>query len=151
MTLIRPVMIEDLPNMAEGARVFYDSSRFLVGFKLDRFCAFWKGLIEAGSGVIFGLFDGQRVCGAIGAIMCPDPYSGELQCGELFWFCLPEYRGQGVKLLKTLERWAKIQGCSVMRMVHLADSMPEKLERVYGRMGYELVEKHYQKLLEPAA
>ena len=32
-----------------------------------------------------------------------------------------------------------------MRMVHLMDSMPEKLARIYKRLGYEQVETLYSK------
>ncbi len=143
---VRAAEICDLPKMAEGARQFYASSRFLRKFEIERFCSVWKGFIEGGHGVIFAAFDEDgSPCGALGGLTYPDLYSEETHAMEFFWFMMPGYRGEGMKLLKMFEQWAKDRGCALVRMAHLSDSMPEKLERVYCRMGYTLVESQFQK------
>lgn len=145
---IRPAVVEDLPRMAECARQFYASSKFLKRFELERFCSAWQGFIESGAGVIIGLFDEDgTVRGAIGGLAFPDLYSGDLQATEFFWFVMEGSRGHGMKLLREFEKWAHLKGCTCLRMAHLSDSMPAKLEHVYGRLGYVLAEKQYVKEL----
>lgn len=134
--------------MAEAAKAFYSSSRFLKNFDLDRFCSAWKGFIESGAGVIFGLFDEEGIVrGAIGGLCFPELYSGELHASEFFWFVMEGYRGDGMKLLRAFEAWAREKNCTLIRMAHLSDSMPAKVEQVYGRLGYVLAERQYVKEL----
>lgn len=141
--------VADLPKLAACAEEFYSRSRFLHGFDLSRFVAMWTGLLESGSGVIFALQDDSgEITGTIGGLAYPDPYSGELIATEFFWYAREGHRGAGLKLYREFERWAIAQGCSQLRMVHLLDSMPEKLERVYRHLGFEAVETHYTKDLK---
>ncbi len=133
--------------MAQCAEEFYASSAFLRGFDIERFVASWTQFIEAGLGVIFILDDGERTRGAIGGIKFPDLYSGALTGMEMFWHVSKDVRGQGLHLYKSFENWARENGCVLLQMVHLADSMPEKLERFYKRQGMQLMEVRYQKEL----
>lgn len=144
---IRKAETADLGRLDQCAREFYSSSKFLRGFDLERFTAFWMGLIQSGTGVVFLLIDGNEVAGTIGGVIYPEPYSGELVATEFFWFVRPELRGGGVKLYRAFEAWARDRGASQLRMVHLLDSMPEKLERAYTHLGFEPAEIHYTKEL----
>lgn len=146
--VIREAAVFDLPKMADSAKEFYSSSKFLRGFSIEKFCSAWKGFIESGIGVIFGLFDEEgKVRGAIGGICYPDMHSDEIHASEFFWFISDGYRGDGLKLLRAFERWAESKQCAVIRMAHLSDSMPDKLQRVYARLGYALAESQYVKEL----
>ncbi len=64
---------------------------------------------------------------------------------ETFWFVAPEHRGIGIRLFNAFEKWAKDNQCSKTAMIHLTDSMPERLEQLYLKRGYRLIEKHYVK------
>jgi GNAT superfamily N-acetyltransferase len=130
--------------MGACAREFYAASRFLRTFDLARFTAMWTGLLASGAGAIFVLDDGE-IRGAIGGVAYPDIYSGELTATEFFWFVSEAHRGGGIRLYRAFERWAKAKGCARIRMVHLMDSMPEKLQTVYERLGFEAAEVHYSK------
>jgi len=144
----RAMTVGDLPKAADCAREFYASSKFLRRFDIDRFSSAWTGFIESGAGVIFGLFDEEgNLQGALGGICFPDLYSGELQASEFFWFVKEEHRGRGLDLLRSFEEWARAMGCACIRLAHLMDSMPDRLERVYERRGYVLAEKQYVKEL----
>ena len=146
---IRQAAIKDLPDLAEGALMFYATSKFLKNFRLDRFIAIWTKMLETGTGVIFSLYDGPVGVGAIGGVVYPDLYSGHLVATEFFWFVVPEYRGKnGMELYWKFEHWALAQKCKEIRMVHLMDSMPDRLATVYKRLGYEAAETHYVKSLE---
>ncbi len=143
---IKPICRFKLRALAAGAREFYASSKFLRSFEIDRFVEFWRPILAAEIGVIFVAEDDGEIIGAIGAMSHPDPYSGELVVQEFFWFVRPGHRGSaGLRLYEALEFWARQKGAKVMRMVHLMDSMPEKLSRVYKRLGYEQVEILYSK------
>ncbi len=146
--MIRQATVEDLPRMESAARAFFASSRFLRRFDMDRFIRAWAALLSSGTGVIFALFDRDEVCGAIGGVVYPDINTGELIASEFFWFIRPGSRGDGLRLYRAFERWARTQACRQIRMVHLTDSMPDRLARVYRRLGYLPAETHYVKELE---
>jgi GNAT superfamily N-acetyltransferase len=132
--------------LAQGAKEFYASSQFLRKFDLDRFCTFWKNMIEKEMGIIFVAMEDEEIIGAIGAMIHEDPYSDEKIVHEFFWFVRPDHRGTaGIRLYKQLEKWAREKGANIIRMVHLMDSMPEKLSRFYGAMGFAAVETVYSK------
>jgi len=149
--MIREATPEDLSLLEPLARQFYAESRFLDGFSGERFEAIWRELMASGRGVIFLLLDGGQVAGGLGGVMYPEPYSGAGVATEFFWYVGAGHRGSGMKLYWAFEEWARRKGCSQIRMVHLTDSMPEQLSRVYGRLGFEAAETHYVKALSKGA
>lgn len=143
--MIRQAIIEDLPRLHECAKEFYASSEFLERFELGRFTSNWAQWIAAGLGAVFIAEEKGEVLGTIGGLMYPDPYSGDRIATEMFWIVRKEKRGPGLKLYRAFEAWARANHCDQIRMVHLLDSMPEKLERVYTHLGYKAAEVVYTK------
>ncbi len=137
--------VADLPKMAECAAEFSRSSRLIRPFEMARFQALWTSLIESGTGAIFSLVDAGRIVGFIGGVVYPEPYCDELIAQEFFWFVQGEHRGQGLRLYRAFEQWAREKGCAQIRMAHLSDLMPEKLKRVYALLGFKEVETSYAK------
>jgi GNAT superfamily N-acetyltransferase len=144
-TTIRTARIEDLPRCETFAREFYAASQFLNKLDMSRFVSNWTQWLESGIGVMFLAEENGEIIGGLGGVKHPEPYSGELIASEFFWFVRQAHRGAGLRLYKAFESWAREQGCSYIRMVHLLDSMPEKLNRVYERLGFQPVEVHFQK------
>ncbi len=144
-TTVRIAEVADLPRIEPCATEFYAKSAFLKTLKMDLFCEKWAAMIEAGMGVIFLLEVGGHVEGIFGGVQFPDLYSGELIATEFFWYVREGHRGAGMKLFRAFERWAVERHCTQIRMVHLMDSMPEKLERVYRGLGFIPAEIHYVK------
>jgi GNAT superfamily N-acetyltransferase len=101
--------------------------------------------VADGRGVVFAAKQDGKNVGGLAAIRTIDINGGFPLAVELFWFILPEHRGGGMLLLDAFESWASEQGCEKMAMIHLSDSMPDVLQKVYERRGYELVEMHYVK------
>lgn len=68
---------------------------------------------------------------------------------EMFWFCLKEYRGnlENIKMFKIMEDYAKNNDIGYIQMIHLCDSMPEKMEKFYKKKGYKMLQKCYNKEL----
>jgi GNAT superfamily N-acetyltransferase len=145
---IRPATVEDLASLEPLAREFYASSQVLKRFDTDLFVQTWIRLLDA-NGVIFLLEDGSSIVGALGGVLYGDPYSGDAIATEFFWFVAQRARGGrgGLQLLKAFEGWARDRGALEIRMVHLLDSMPEKLARVYKHFGFQPIEVHYSKEL----
>ena len=150
---IRQATTSELEAVADLAGEFYSSTRFLRVFDKARFVQLWTGFIEAGTGVIFAIYDGDKVGGAIAGIMYPEAYSGEDIAQEFFWFIRSDYRGtiRSIKLYHEFERWAREKGASEVRMCHLMDSMPEVVSSFYDRLGYAAAEVVYVKALDASS
>ena len=143
--MIEKLDIEDLGQLATIADNFYSSSEFLNDFDMETFKASWSTLLNSDMGVIFVSRKNGEITGTLGGCKYPDVNSGELIATEFFWFVNPESRGEGLKLLKTFEKWAHDEDCKKVIMVHLSDSMPDKIKHIYERFGYKAAETHYIK------
>ena len=88
-----------------------------------------------------------KVVGCLGFIMSTDLHSGEPIAIETFWFVDPAFRGQGYgnELFDAFEETAKRKGAKKVAMIHMSDSFPDILEKLYMKRGYRLLEKHYIK------
>ena len=140
---------ENMPTIFKG---FEQDSKF-IKVDLDYSDKTYRDLIGRGVGQIFLLFDDDTgdLVGGLGCIKAPDLHSGDMIAIETFWYVLPQCRNKmlGMELLFTFEQWAKEEGCTKVAMIHLADSAPESLEKLYLTMGYRLLEKHYIKEVQP--
>jgi GNAT superfamily N-acetyltransferase len=142
--IIREAAIADLPAMEPAAQAFYASSKELHHFRIERFVNVWTNLIHAGSGVIFLAEADGKIEGAIGGVIHEDLYGGqELIAEEFFWFIQPGSRGDGIRLYRRFKDWAIQHGAAELQMVHLSDSMPDKLARFYKHEGYSLIEMRH--------
>jgi len=106
----------------------------------------YESMIRRGAGCMFILLsDGGDMIGGLGCIKAPDLHYDRIIAVETYWYVMPEYRGVGMLLMEHFEKWAKANGCDAVAFVHLSDSMPEILEKVYEKRGYTLIEKHFLK------
>jgi GNAT superfamily N-acetyltransferase len=146
-TAIKQASVEDLWSLVPLAEMFRLETDNAKHFDSERFVSFWDSMLESGVGVIFILQDEDGPSGAIGGVKYPEPYSGDLIATEFFWYCKPSKRGDGLWLYGEFEEWARREGCTEIRMVHLSDSMPERLRKVYRHWGFSEIETHYAKEL----
>lgn len=79
--------------------------------------------------------DGPR--GMLGMFTYAHPFSGERVAYGLVWWVDPEVRGDGVRLLRAAEAWAKKRGAVVVQMA--APNGGETGE-IYERLSYHPVE-----------
>ena len=115
-----------------------------VSYKKEIFLENWTKILESGLGIILLLPDNK---GFLGGLKYPDINTGVLSAVETFWFVTDSARGQGLRLLRNFEKWAKDNDCRQIIMVHLADLMPDAVRKIYLRMGYNKLETHYIKRL----
>lgn len=145
----RQIALSEIDILLPLSREFYSSSRFLVEFDIEKFRQIWTQLMNADMGVILVIEEGGEPVGALGGFVHAELYSSKVVAEEMFWFASKEKRGVGVKLYRAFENWARLRGAETLQMVHLMDSMPEKLSNFYAHMGFEPVEMRYSKRLTP--
>jgi len=142
MTQIREADLSDLDVIvALGLRFASESvyaDRMRVTEAGIRQTATW---LLNGPGTIFvSLYDGEMV-GMIGVTLLPHFLSGMLYGAEVFWWCNPERRGHGVRLLRRAESWAKAQGARFFQTTAPTDDVAD----IYTRLNYRKIEVGFQK------
>lgn len=142
--MIREAVLADVPRLVEMGCRFVRDTPYVEDIpanpdQLDRLA---RWLIDGGGIVLVSERDGT-LTGMIGAVRFVHPMSGQATVSEVFWWVEPEARGDGVKLLKRVERWAREHG--VERMTMIAPT-PE-VGRLYNRLGYHATETSYVRTL----
>lgn len=145
MTTIEKANKDTLYEVAKLAKAYETDYTEFVTVDVEYSYRTYLEFIEKGHGCAFVLKINDQVVGGISGLKFPDINSGIMTAVECFWFVKEEHRGAGLQLLAFFESWAKEQGCKRMALIHLVDSFPDVLEKVYLRRGYRLVEKHYVK------
>lgn len=99
------------------------------------------GLLASPDAVIYVAEAGGTVVGMMGLMRYEHPMSGEPTASEIMWWVEPDARGSGVRLFRVGEAWAKATGATVIQMI----APSPEVERFYTRVGYEPVERTYQR------
>ena len=144
--MINKATVDEILAVITMAKNFEDHTDFVL-VDVEYATKFYVNLIGKDGGVIFVIKKDGKIVGGIGGLIGPDLHYPRMIAVETFWFVLPEYRGEGMKLLDAFEQWAKENKCDCVAMIHLADSHPKALEKIYKRKGYQLIENHYLKVL----
>lgn len=137
--MIREAAVEDIPRLLAMGERFAVKARLAdhVGYDSASMAATFKLLIEGGHPVFIG------ESGAIGGTCTPHVFNHAHICvQELFWW---SEGGEGMRLLRALENYARERGAS-LRLCHMEAIEPDKLDRVYRKLGYQLVERGYVKV-----
>lgn len=141
--MIRPATKSDVPRMVEMGRRFRAETSYdeALTDNPKQMTVLAEKLV-AGDGVLLTERDG-KVVGMIGYLLHDHFISGEKFAGEVFWWTEPEYRGEGVKLMREAERRAKEAGAVKMQMI----APTEQVAKVYERIGYKFCEATFQRTL----
>jgi len=100
-------------------------------------------LIDRPGGVVLVADRAGTLCGLLGLLVYPHYLSGEMVGGELFWWVNPEARGIGLRLLRHAEMFARAHGAAAIQMI----APTPEVEALYTRLGYQPVERLYQRRL----
>ena len=100
-------------------------------------------LIESVDGDVIVAEDDSGLVGMIAVLAYTHHMSGERIAGEVAWWVEPTRRGIGIRLLKDAERWAREKGATHLQMIAPSNDV----EALYERLGYEPVERTYQRRL----
>lgn len=93
-------------------------------------------VLENGNGNVIGILAGKIIT---------EPTGNSKIFQEVVWYVAKAHRKYGLLLIRAMENRLKNEGISAMIMVHISNSMPEKVARLYERMGYKHMECHYLK------
>lgn len=135
----------DVPALvAMGERFIAESEyRAHIGANAAQMSRVLTGLVTSADGCVLVTGPTGAPTGMIGLVLLNHPYSDERIASELFWWVEPERRGDGLRLLRAAEDWARSHGATRMQMVAPND----RVSRLYERLGYSRVEVAYQRSL----
>lgn len=141
--MIRLATEPDIPRLVEMGQRFRQETAYakFLADNPEKMAELGRKLI-AGNGLLLAECDGG-IFGMLGFIVYPHFISGEMMAGEVFWWVDPEHRGEGFKLLRHMEKMARLAGAKHMQMIAPTD----RVASFYERVGYSQVETTYQKSL----
>lgn len=145
MITVEKGTLEDVAAGAEAGRKFYETTAYTdIPYDVPTVKRLLAKMIEEGTLVVLKA-DGVIVGGA-GGLTGPIFFNDDSKVGfELFWWIEPAYRGQGLKLLRALERAAQEVGCTHWVMMALEDQTVEQVDVLYRRRDYRRIERGYLK------
>ena len=143
--MIRQATLEDVDRVVEmGGRFAAETAyKDFISVDPERLQEMVTRLIESDGAVIFVSGSDATLTGMIGIVIYEHMWSGEPTAFELVWWVEPEARGDGVRLLRAAEAWAREKGIEKMQMV----APNRKVGGFYERCGYAPVETSYQRSL----
>ncbi len=99
--------------------------------------------------IFYAKDDKGKYIGGIGGTVYRHPWSGKIECSELFWYILPEHRrtGAGKALLDKLEQWARSMGAGNLVMTYIHGIGDDKMKAFYYREGFFPLEHRVIKVL----
>lgn len=138
--MIREATHADVPRLVEMGRRFLDETNYGADtpFNAAQLAQFAQWLIDH-DGVIFVVERDGVIVGMLGAMQYHHPMSGASTVAEMFWWVEPEARGDGVRLVKRVEAWARDR--QAMQIILTAPTA--RVGRLYDRLGYHATETSY--------
>ena len=141
--VIRKGELHDTEGVTELFKEFHDESLNEYGVNFDIECAkgawqkhYQESLVAIKDGKVIGIIAGTLVSFGL---------EGRQMFQELVWFVTKKQRRYGVLLLRAMEEKLKSVGISSIVMSHMTNSKSEKIEKLYDKMGYKMLEVHYVK------
>lgn len=144
--MIRDATPDDIPRLIEMGSRFVRETVYASRLVIDpaALTRTFGLLMSSDVGALFVSEKDGTVTGMIGLLVFEHPFTGELAAHELFWWVEPEHRGQGLRLLRHAEQWAREAGAHHVHMV----APTRQVEQVYQRLGYTYLEAAYSKPLD---
>ena len=128
-------------DIKELVRQFHEESLGEYGFKLDE-NALLQTMIELRDEAFCLVIDGKCE-GILAGKEIKTPIGGERIWHEVVWYVSRKQRKHGLRLLRTARDILKCEGYTHLVMVLMTNSMPEKISRLYERLGLREFERHY--------
>jgi GNAT superfamily N-acetyltransferase len=143
--MIRRATEQDIPRLIEMGQRFVAETEYrdLVDAKPEQLEHTISLMLASPANVVLVSESKEAVTGMLAAVVYEHPFSGTLTGSELVWWVDPEARGDGLRLLRAAEAWAKDAGASRMQMV----APNEKVATLYRRLGYVEMETAFQRSL----
>jgi N-acetylglutamate synthase-like GNAT family acetyltransferase len=144
--LIRKAEIADIDGINELIKEFSIESLSKYGFYFNE--NHIHSMIDRCKDQSFVIDINGSIVGIIAGEITKSIANGELIYQEIIWFVSKNHRRYGLRLLSEVERYCKQNGVNKIVMVHLSNSLSDKLKELYFRLGYKQLEVQYIKELE---
>jgi RimJ/RimL family protein N-acetyltransferase len=147
MSAIREATEADVPRIVEMGLAFLRGSPYRkhIPENAEQLEALARRVIDSESSAFLVLERDGAPVGMMGLMAYDHFMSGEHGAVELVYWIDPSARGSdGVRLLKAGEAWASSQGAQWLQMI----SPDARVDQFYERLGYQLVERCFQRPLE---
>lgn len=143
--MIREAVADDMGRLLEMGQRFVAESEYasFISINTESLARTITNLSESPDGTVLVAEADDVPKGMIAMIVYDHPYSGERTAFELVWWMEPESRGNGLRLLRAAEDWARERGATSMQMV----APNERIGALYRRLGYQPVETSFQRSL----
>ena len=141
--MIREATVRDIPRLVDMGTRFVQQTEYAAHVPVNpgQMARTAEWLIESETGTVLVAEKDGRLVGMLGLTHFTHPLSGLPTTGELFWWS--ESPGEGLRLLKRGEQWAREQGAITMQMI----APNERVGAVYERLKYQRTETNYQRSL----
>jgi len=143
--IIREARLEDKEDIGNLVKEFHDESLKDYGISFNIECAKDTFMKHYQSSLV--LIQDNKVIGAIIGTLITHGMDTKKAYQEMMWYVTKTHRRYGIKLLKALEAKCKENGIGYIVMGHMTNKKSERVERLYTRMGYEMLEVQYMKTL----
>ena len=139
--MIRQATVEDIPRMVEMGRKFRQESTYsaYLADNPAKMAELGERLLAV-DGILVSEHDGV-ITAMLGYVIHDHFISGEKFAGEVFWWA--ERRGDGLDLLREMERRARAAGAKYIQMI----APTKRVERIYTILKFAFVESTYQRAL----
>lgn len=147
--LIRRGVEEDISACVEMARDFHEVAYGLHGIPFCEESTDVSFAMCLDHGLLVVAEHEGEIVGMAAGVKSPMTMNHNYIVGaELCWWVKPEHRkgNTGIKLVIRLEELAKDLGVKVWSMLLLESSEPEKVAKIYDKMGYIPSERTYIKV-----
>lgn len=143
--MIRRATLEDVPRLIEMGQRFVKETEYtgMVEATPEKIAQTVTAMLDSPANVVFVSAAGDSLTGMLLAVVYEHPFSGDLIGSELVWWVEPEVRGEGLRLLRATEKWARDAGATRMQMV----APNERVAALYRRLGYVAMETAFQRSL----
>lgn len=144
--MIRKAIEADFEQILDLAADFWTHTEFEEPFEREHTVSLVEMAHEHGLLAVVEL--DNKLVGFAAGVKAPLMGNSTVMAGtELAWWVDPNYRGNGVRLLKFMEQLAKEEGLKYWSMVSMESSNPEYVDKIYRKMGYKLSETTYLKVI----
>lgn len=142
--MIRKAVESDIPVCVEMTRDFCKINGYQDHIPFDEETVKEWMAVGIQQGMLSVAVKDNEVVGFVLGVISPSIVNKDILVGcELAWWMQPKHRGGrlGIQLLKHIEVSAKENGAKIWSMMCLEALEPDKVERMYMKLGYKKSER----------
>jgi GNAT superfamily N-acetyltransferase len=147
--MIRKMVISDIPLMISlGAEMHQESRYSNLDFDPNRLWSLGEQIIKTPDNYLAAVYEkNNKIVGFCVGYVAPHFFGNDLTSGDFAIYVLPEHRKGmvGVKLIKTYDEWCVAKGVKEPMLGVSAGITPERIGKLYKRMGYTETYTIYKK------